>query len=1136
MGSKYIPGSGPGGAKLMVVGEAAGEEEERLGKVLVGPTGKETERLFNQAGSSLSQCWITNVIKYHPPDNNLKRLGELTDSNGNKVTLESQQDYLWKEIEAVNPNAILTLGNLPLATLTGKTGISKWRGSLLLCRLGIKVIPTIHPASYLRHGGPGSTPYSARVYIQKDIERAIHESYTRDLVLPQRTVDIARSLIDVIRFFDVYKNEKEWAIDIETANCVPTCIAFAPNPNHAISIPLLHENHFRIPHSELVQIWLFLLKFFSRTDIKYIFQNGKFDHDKIEEVLGILLKGQVYIDTMLLAKVLHPELPGSLAWITSVYTREPYYKDEGRNFDPKKDKPEQFHVYNGKDSCVTKESAEQMLPYLKEYGLEDYFFNFKMPQHNLYMKMERRGFRINEKLRQEKIREYDIKAYELEYILYNIAGREFNANSPQQVKKILFEDLKLPVREGTDEDTLTALLSNHAKSGRKRDFIVSLLELRSVNKVRGATYLRSDPDYDGRARSSWKISGTENDRSSTTKLDEPLRPTESGWAAQTLSKHSDIGGDLCEIIEPDPGYEFVNADLSQAEARVVARLANDEETLALFNKTDIHRKTASWLFKCDPRDVSEELRFVGKAQPLTSKILTPLGWIKMGDVELGDIICSIDGSWTKVTGVYPQGIKDIYEITFSDGSKTRCTREHLWSVSITSNGITSNKFYVKELRDLIGTTKTIAIPNHDSIEFASNYIPPIDPYCLGLLIGDGGFTKPYSISFASIDSYIVDQLKQNLNHNINHSGGCDYYISASLKPILQNLGLWGKYSHEKFIPEEYKWLEVSDRLALLQGLLDTDGTVNNRGNGIEYSTSSPYLRDDVIDLVRSLGGIASYTQRVPKYKYKGEIKEGKISYRVFITINMCPFRLPRKANLWRYSSNYKAKRVIKSIELIGKEESQCISVAHSNHLYITDDFIVTHNTVRHAGNYGMGKHRLMQTVAAGARRFKIDILVSEYQAGKILETFHAYTPKIKGVYHAEIERILNENNRIIVCPSGFRRQFFARPDYDMVKEALALIPQNTVRWQIVKAMLEIEEKHPWIELLMETHDAFLAQIPIGRREEAYWIIKKLLERPISFSRGSMPRPDLVIPCDIAFGENYKALKKVKYNESALAVK
>jgi len=789
--AKYIPGSGPGGAHLMVIGEAGGEHEEKLGEVLVGPTGQEVERLFNQAGSSLRECWKTNVIKYHPPENNLKRLSEIG------VDFDEQVKNLWTEIETVNPNAILTLGETATRVVTGKSGITKWRGSILLCPLGIKTIPTIHPASYLRRQGPGSTPYSARVYVQKDIERAIHESYSRTLDLPNRTVDIARSSYDVYRFFELYRNCKEVAIDIETANCVPTCIGFAFNSSHALSIPLLHDTYFKIPVAELREIWLILIKFFSRRDIKYIFQNGKFDHSKIEEVLGIELLGQVYIDTMLLSHVLHPELPKSLAWITSVYTREPYYKDEGRNFNPKKDKPEQFLTYNGKDSLVTKESADAMLPYLKEYELENYFFNYKMKQHDLYMKMERRGFRINEELRSQKIREYDVKAYELEYILFNITGREFNVNSPKQVADILYNELKLPVRAGTDEDTLVALLSNHAKSGKKRDFITSLLELRSINKVRGATYLRSDPDYDGRARSSWKISGTETDRSSTTKLDEPLRSIEMGWAAQTLSKHSDIGGDLCEIIIADEGKVLLNADLGQAEARIVANLAGDYETLELFNKTDIHRKTASWLFKCDPSDVTEELRFVGK-------------------------------------------------------------------------------------------------------------------------------------------------------------------------------------------------------------------------------------------------------------------------------------------------------------------------------------------TVRHAGNYGMGKHRLMQTIAAGARRFKIDILVSEYQAGKILETFHQFTPKTKEVYHEDIKRILNENNRIIRCPSGFRRQFFGRPDYDMIKEALALIPQNTVRWRVVLAMLEIEEKHPWIELLMETHDAFLAQIPQGREEEAYWIIKELMERPIPFVNCSIPRPSLVIPCDIAVGPNYKAVKKVKF--------
>ena len=182
-------------------------------------------------------------------------------------------------------------------------------------------------------------------------------------------------------------------------------------------------------------------------------------------------------------------------------------------------------------------------------------------------------------------------------------------------------------------------------------------------------------------------------------------------------------------------------------------------------------------------------------------------------------------------------------------------------------------------------------------------------------------------------------------------------------------------------------------------------------------------------------------------------------------------------------------------------------------------------TVRHAGNYGMGKRRLMQTVMSDARRFHINIYISEWKAGKILDMFHEKAPKIRRIFHKEVEEYLI-NHRYLLNPYGRYRMFYDRFGDDLLKEGFAQIPQSTVSDSMKLDLLEIKRRLPWLEILMENHDGFLWQCEEKVFREVAEIVKEVMTRPIDFSRCSLPLGELIIPCEISIGENYKELEKV----------
>lgn len=352
-------------------------------------------------------------------------------------------------------------------------------------------------------------------------------------------------------------------------------------------------------------------------------------------------------------------------------------------------------------------------------------------------------------------------------------------------------------------------------------------------------------------------------------------------------------------------------------------------------------------------------RQTGKDQPMCSKLWTDNGPIMMGDVKIGTEIYGQDGQLTTVIGIYPQGLKDVYEITFADGSKAQCGLDHLWEIDDTYGN--------RKVLSLLELKKSY-ISKHGDYKYYIRACEPVnysskalllDPYLLGVLLGDGGLTQ-MSVNVASIDNEIIEELeKQAINedckltradHNSFRFTRNNCAAPNVLKTKLIELNLMGKYSYEKHIPNVYKYASIEQRLALLQGLMDTAGSVS-KASTIEFSTSSKILGDDVAELAESLGIIIRRTVKKTSYKNSNGTRiECRLAYRLkFQLRNDYPykiFRLTRKQELViNKHYDWGKRRGIAKIEMIGNELTQCIEVNNVDHLYLTDHYIPTHNTV-----------------------------------------------------------------------------------------------------------------------------------------------------------------------------------------------
>ncbi len=363
----------------------------------------------------------------------------------------------------------------------------------------------------------------------------------------------------------------------------------------------------------------------------------------------------------------------------------------------------------------------------------------------------------------------------------------------------------------------------------------------------------------------------------------------------------------------------------------------------------------------------------GRAQPLDQQVLTPAGFRAIGSLRVGDLVIDSGGRPTPVLGVYPQGRREIFRVRSQDGAATLCCGEHLWFVTTPDDRKHGKAGRVVETQEMVGQLRRhhqhrFELPLLSSpVEFEPREVP-LDPYALGLLLGDGCLTTSTTPSFSTADSALVEALEAALpgielrrksqvdyvlRHVHGHRGGV--IVSNPVTVALRELRLAGTRSSTKFVPDVYLYNSPDVRLGVLQGLLDSDGgPVTQRGRTcrIQYSTNSKELADGVTSLVRSLGGIAYRRRRAAAGRRPGWAKGRPVHHRsdtfmlnLRLPSGLEPFRLPRKAAIYRKQGGGRPMRFVESIAPAGATDTVCIQVAAADSLYVTDDFLVTHNTL-----------------------------------------------------------------------------------------------------------------------------------------------------------------------------------------------
>ena len=442
----------------------------------------------------------------------------------------------------------------------------------------------------------------------------------------------------------------------------------------------------------------------------------------------------------------------------------------------------------------------------------------------------------------------------------------------------------------------------------------------------------------------------------------------------------------------------------------------------------------------------------GKVQPYDSKIVTPNGYVEMRDIKVGSLVIGADGKAHKVTAVFPHENWDFYKVTFSDGVSTECGKEHLWNVNTywqrtslkhipgksykTSSGHykkflkPDHSYKTMSLEEIMerglyrGTKKAhnFKVPMPKPVEF--NEIPvAIDPYTLGCMIGDGSFSNG-----------ILTVCHEDINETINN---LSKYYDLSLA------------SGNKYIHHDYLYNSLENRIALFNGLMDTGGTCSKKGY-CSYSTKSKQLAEDVKQLVLSLGGFARVNPKQRGYKNKktGLYVDCGIHYEVYICLydkSIPIFRLKRKQDRVKYHEEHYAGRFIESVEYSRKADGQCIMVDSDDHLYLTDDFIVTHNTT------------LTTSMSLHAATVKTE--QNDYNGFKVLQI--VFEDRIKQIQRKHFSKL----TQVEAC--NLSKEEYAEhvqeilknyPDRDMIQENLRIIRLKSGE-KSVDFIYELIKKH-----------------------------------------------------------------------------
>ena len=347
---------------------------------------------------------------------------------------------------------------------------------------------------------------------------------------------------------------------------------------------------------------------------------------------------------------------------------------------------------------------------------------------------------------------------------------------------------------------------------------------------------------------------------------------------------------------------------------------------------------------------------VGKRLDLNTPILTPHGFVPLRDIHVGSTVCGEDGKFYKVVKETPVVNTQIHRVHFEDGTYVDCCKDHLWKFKTRDDLSRHNDWRVETTEQLLqrpiksGKSYNLMIPVSKAIEFEEKNLP-LDPYVLGCLLGDGGFTTD-NVTFTNTEKDVIQKVISKLDNIVDaHKHGSIQYVFTKkigdkhnqLNTVLRELGLLNHDSLSKFIPQSYLLGSVNQRLELLRGLIDTDGSVNRKGH-VSYSTSSKKLKDDIMSLIRSLGFRCSFSEYsrdgIDNVEYVIRIWSDKD---IFFTSEKHTEKYTNRI-VGNRPNHYDVLKITDIEVLDSYTEMKCLSVDSPDHTFICGDYIVTHNT------------------------------------------------------------------------------------------------------------------------------------------------------------------------------------------------
>lgn len=523
---------GPSNAKYLVVGEAPGAQEEKVGSPFVGSSGQELTRMLNEAGIPAHECRYTNVTNTRPPGNDISQFFRTS----KKAALASGASFhrgkwampvlldgietLRREIETTRPEKVIGFGNTALWACTGEWGITKWRGSQLRGDIDgttFDFIPTYHPSYILRM-------WHWRWIAMQDLKRA-----ARQWEDPNYDFLIRPSYGAVIDYLDLLESrlstgQVRLAVDLETRNRQIACIGIADSDRHAVCIPILctesDAGYWSV--EEELNIVLKLRSILTHKHCHVVGQNYIYDQQYFARQYGI--RSNLNDDTMVKHHLCFPGTQKGLDFLSSIYCRyHRYWKDESKDWDPKLGE-EQLWEYNCKDACVTFEVNSELDNVVETFGLTDQY-QFQLRTNATAFNMMLRGVRVDKPLKAQNSLELTQAIIQLrewlEYVLHPFTPFGPKGVSSQKMAKLAYEIFQLPPKYVTVQKKRRKTANKEAVEEWCnsvepifRPILQALRDFRSLG-VYKSTFAEAPLDIDGRFRCSINVTGTETFRWST---------------------------------------------------------------------------------------------------------------------------------------------------------------------------------------------------------------------------------------------------------------------------------------------------------------------------------------------------------------------------------------------------------------------------------------------------------------------------------------------------------------------------------------------------------------------------------------------------------------------------------------------